>query len=58
MEINRRCGNCNRYPFCEKCESASGKCNDWRKKPREMKLERKQDYIYQFEEISYEKRKL
>lgn len=25
----RRCGNCGRYPFCEKIINTGSYCNDW-----------------------------
>lgn len=39
--MNKRCGNCGKYPFCNKTNGANGCCNEWIK----MNLE---------EEINYE----
>ena len=27
--INKRCGNCGRYPFCKRTEGASCYCEEW-----------------------------
>ncbi len=27
--INKRCGNCGKYPFCKKTNGASDYCNEW-----------------------------
>lgn len=32
MEIKKRCGNCGRYPFCNKTEGASCYCEQWIKR--------------------------
>ena len=33
MEIqNKRCGNCGRYPFCNRTEGASCYCDKWIKR--------------------------
>lgn len=28
----KRCSNCYKYPFCEKCNSPTGCCDDWKSK--------------------------
>lgn len=28
----RNCNSCYKYPFCEKCESPRGTCNDYKSK--------------------------
>lgn len=30
--INKRCGNCGRYPFCKRTEGASCYCEEWIKR--------------------------
>ncbi len=30
--MNKRCGNCGRYPFCKKTNGATGHCEDWIKR--------------------------
>lgn len=51
MEVTKRCGNC-KWKFnediCYKWTSDSGICDKWEKKPREMKLERKDKINYIF----------
>lgn len=32
MEDNKRCSTCAIYPFCNKCESPTGCCENWRKR--------------------------
>lgn len=32
MENKKRCGNCGRYPFCNKTEGASCYCEEWIKR--------------------------
>lgn len=27
--MNKRCGNCGRYPFCNKTNGANDCCNEW-----------------------------
>jgi hypothetical protein len=28
--MSRRCSNCRFYPFCDKCEMPTGKCEEWK----------------------------
>ena len=30
--MNKRCGNCGKYPFCNKTNGTVGCCNDWIKR--------------------------
>jgi len=32
MEATKRCSNCKVYPFCNKCNSPQGKCENWEQK--------------------------
>ena len=32
MVINQKCGNCGKYPFCNKTNGATGCCEDWIKR--------------------------
>lgn len=35
MDYKKRCGNCGRYPFCERTEGASYYCEEWIKRKSE-----------------------
>ena len=35
--INKKCGNCGKYPFCKKTNGAAGCCEDWIKRKIEVK---------------------
>ena len=37
MVINKRCGNCGKYPFCKKTNGAAGYCEEWIKRKLEVK---------------------
>lgn len=42
MENKKRCGNCGRYPFCEKTKGASDCCeNGIKRKSESIKYEQK-----------------
>ena len=32
MVINKRCGNCGKYPFCKRTNGATDCCNEWIKR--------------------------
>ena len=54
---NRTCGGCGYYPFCVRTEGASFCCDKWIKRQRkDMKLESKDRYIYNFKEIEWRKK--
>lgn len=51
MEIKKRCGNCAKYPFCNRIENATSCCDFWVKKERNLKLERINGENFEFEKI-------
>ena len=32
QNMNKRCGNCGKYPFCNKTNGATGYCEKWIKR--------------------------
>lgn len=51
-ENSRRCSNCYRYPFCNKCNKPTGKCDEWKSKcEKTMALESKEGYNFTFTKI-------
>ena len=32
MNENKRCSNCAKYPFCNKCKEPTGCCENWMKR--------------------------
>ncbi len=51
MEVKKRCGNCAKYPFCERIENATSYCDFWHKKERGLKLESKEGLNFKFKEV-------
>ena len=41
MEVNKRCGNCGKYPFCNRTNGASDYCENWIKRKLEVKKDGK-----------------
>ena len=37
MGTNKRCGNCGRYPFCNRTNGASDCCENWIKRKLEVR---------------------
>lgn len=46
-----RCSNCGKYPFCGKCYSPTGYCDDWVKQNYDTKLTKVDGLNYTFERI-------
>ena len=42
---------CGKYPLCDRCESPTGYCEDWIKKPKQLKLESKNGLNFNFKEV-------
>lgn len=36
MNENKRCSNCAKYPFCNKCKEPTGCCENWMKRKIEI----------------------
>lgn len=36
--MKERCSNCRFYPFCNKCNEPTGKCDNWERKDKEWKI--------------------
>ena len=51
MEINKRCTNCGYFPFCQRIEKNTSYCDSWRKRERNLKLERINGENFEFEKI-------
>ena len=39
--INKRCGNCGKYPFCKKTNGATDCCNEWIKQKIDLRKDKK-----------------
>lgn len=46
-----RCSNCGKYPFCGKCESPTGCCEEFIKRNYDTKLTKVDGDKYTFEEV-------
>ena len=51
--MDKRCTNCEKYPFCEWIEEAgsSKDCEKWRKRKGEMKLNKVESGYFEFEKM-------
>lgn len=47
----KRCSNCGKYPFCNKCESPNGYCEEFIRPPYTTKLIKVDGLNYTFEEV-------
>jgi hypothetical protein len=52
MQMNKRCTNCSRFPFCDIHLEYCDKEKNWIKRERNLKLENTDKYNYDFEEIN------
>ena len=34
--MNKKCGNCGKYPFCKKTNGAAGYCEEWIKRNKSL----------------------
>lgn len=54
MEITKRCGNCEfrfNINVCTKWINDAGLCDRWKKRQRELMLEKKENELFYYKEI-------
>lgn len=51
MKEEKRCTNCGYYPFCNKTNGPTDKCNEWKEREVQMHLKSKNGEVFDFRKV-------